>query len=89
VVLRLGSVQPNPVLSRGIVRFELPAPASVRAALFDVAGRRVADLASGAPFPAGSHALIVDRTAMAPGVYLLRVEASGRTSTTKVVVGAR
>jgi photosystem II stability/assembly factor-like uncharacterized protein len=75
--LELGAPTPNP--SRGAVRLalDLPAAGAIEAAIYDLAGRRVASLAAGA-FSAGRHDLRWDgrdaagRTASA-GVYFARV----------------
>ena len=86
LAFRLGPVTPNPLRSTGSIRFDLPEDAVVRAALFDVAGRRVAELVNGVPFTAGAHELTLDRGALGSGVYFLRVEGSGLRAQTKVVM---
>lgn len=86
---RVEPVQPNPLAGSGVVEFELPGPSRVDVAVFDVAGRRVLDLARGAELPAGIHQLPVDRGQLGSGVYFLRVEAAGRVSSTKLVVAPR
>jgi hypothetical protein len=66
------------------VTYTLERPATVRLAVFDALGRRAALVAEGAR-PAGSHELRVDTGALAPGVYLIRLEADGE-SAARVVV---
>lgn len=85
----LGPVTPNPLHDRGTVRLELPREAAVRAALFDVLGRRVGEVLGGEVRGAGAHELPVRRDGLGSGVYFLRVEAAGRTASTKVVVTTR
>jgi len=73
----LSSPAPNP--SRGVVRMalDLPEAGAVDAAVYDLAGRRIASLASGS-FAAGRHDLAWDGRdatgrAAAAGVYFARV----------------
>ena len=70
------TVGPNPTGGAATVRLDLPAPADVRVAVYDVLGRRVATLASGA-LGAGAHALPFDAAPLAPGVYVVRAEVGG------------
>ena len=70
---------PNPFAGTTTIRFDLPQAEHVRLEIFDLAGRRVATLASGS-FPAGSHAVEWGRggqgqLAVQPGVYLYRLDA--------------
>jgi hypothetical protein len=67
-------VAPNPVREVTTVTLTLSRPAEVGAAVYDVLGRRVALLASGA-LAAGRHALRVEEGRLAPGVYVVRVTA--------------
>lgn len=86
--IALGRVAPNP--ARGIVRatLTLPEPVAVDAAVHDLAGRRVATLASG--MRAGTVALAWDgRDARGAesrgGVYFLRVRAGDQVLTRRIV----
>ena len=69
------SAYPNPV--RDVLRAEvaLPAPATVRLALYDALGRRVLLLAD-APLPAGLHPFAVSVAGLPAGAYFLRLEDS-------------
>ncbi|HTW92405.1 MAG TPA: DUF362 domain-containing protein [bacterium] len=78
---------PNPVNGRPSVSYELGTPASVRLMVFSADGRKVAELAQGM-LPAGRHRLILDR-ALAPGTYLLTLEAGSARESTKLVVPGR
>jgi hypothetical protein len=75
---------PNPVTANATISFELEAPCVVRLAVYDLAGRRVATLAEG-HLPAGKHAAYWQAD-VPTGVYIYRLEASGRVATRKVVV---
>jgi hypothetical protein len=79
---------PNPVRSALTFRFSLPTRMSIRLALYDVAGRRVRDLASGSK-PAGDHAITwnlrdeVGRQVVT-GMYFAKLDVGGRTITRKI-----
>lgn len=87
---RLEGVVPNPFNPATVVRYSLSAPAHVRLGVYDLQGRRLALLLDG-PRDAGRHQVRWDgrdqRGAPAgAGVYFLRLEAGGETSTAKAVV---
>jgi len=79
---------PSPFRDELRVLFTLPASAPVRVGVYDVTGRRVRVLHEG-PLPAGAHAVAWSGrnergTAVAPGIYFLRLEAGGEVRTRKV-----
>lgn len=67
-------VSPNPARSATKLRFELPAMAEVRYQLLDAQGRQVHQVHTGLQ-PAGQLEIPVDVSNLAPGVYLLVLEA--------------
>src|SRR5690606_4658367 len=75
----LGRPYPNPFTGEATVPFELPEDARVEVAVYDLLGRRVAELADG-PFAAGRHVAVLDGRGLASGVYLVRavMEMEGR-----------
>jgi hypothetical protein len=81
--------EPNPFNPAVRVRFDLTEAAWVRGIVWDLAGRRVAELAHRA-FPPGGHVLEWDgRTTggrAGAGVYLVTVEAGGRILSRKVTL---
>jgi len=87
----LGAPRPNPFHAGDgtwRVSFTLPAPAAVRLAVYDLAGRRIATLAHGT-LAAGRHEAAWDGRAgsgapAAAGLYLLRLEAPGRVAREKI-----
>ena len=83
--LALLGAWPNPVASRGAVRFTLGDRADVQVDLFDTLGRRVASLAAGS-FGPGAHEVALDAAGLPPGTYVLRLAASGETRTALVTV---
>lgn len=81
---------PNPFRLSTSVRFELSSESAVTLEVFDIRGARVTTLVDGKVLRAGGHAVTWDgrdhagRLA-APGVYLTRVEAGGRTWSGRIV----
>jgi hypothetical protein len=79
---------PNPFHAEVTVRYSLAETATIRLEAYDALGRRVAMLAEGVR-AAGSHAATLDGSALAPGLYLVRLTASGasgeRTATRRIV----
>lgn len=70
-VLALHPCFPNPFNPTTEVRFDLPEPATVSLAVYDLLGRKVADLASGS-YEAGYHKAVWNAADMSSGVYLAR-----------------
>ena len=86
VACRISGPAPSPVTGRGEFRFA-PARAGVVAVdLYDVNGRRVAQLFDGFVGAGESRAASVNARAVAPGVYLVRVRGEGFDLRRKVVV---
>ncbi|MEZ4648054.1 MAG: T9SS type A sorting domain-containing protein [Candidatus Eisenbacteria bacterium] len=90
--LMLRSVQPNPVSDEAVVFFDLPEPGRVDLAVYDAAGRRVAQLLRGDEV-AGTHRVVwsVENdlnggSARPNGVYFVRLHAMGETLVRKFVV---
>jgi len=87
----LGPVAPNPFTAGTTVRFGLAQAAAVAVDVYDVAGRRVRQLAGGVPYPAGLHALEWDarddegRTVRA-GVYFCRLRAGAYGSVKRMIL---
>jgi len=88
--LRLGPGEPNPFASTTTLTFALPRTGHVRIDVHDVRGRLVATLAD-RRYEAGEHGVTWDGTGgdglpVAPGLYVLRVEADRRQAARKVVL---
>ena len=81
--LALSEPAPNPSRGATTVALSLPDARTVRAEILDGLGRRVALLHDG-PLGAGRHALTWDADALPPGLYLVRVTASGEAITRRV-----
>jgi hypothetical protein len=89
VEFALAPVRPNVARGAATIEFDLPRPGSAKAAIYDVAGRRMHVIADGA-LPAGRHRYIwrgeSDGGSRAPaGVYLLRLEAADGRRTRRFV----
>ena len=81
------SVFPNPVLDRATVQLRVAEPSEVTASVVDVLGRAVAVLFEG-PLEAGVHRLPLDVGDVAPGTYLVVLDA-GRERVVRPVVVER
>ena len=80
---------PNPFGNQTSLKFALPASGHARLVVYDIAGRRVADLVDRS-MDAGVHSVTWDGrdasgTMVASGVYLARLEAGGKTMTREMV----
>lgn len=79
-------VGPSPARRRATAYVSLARPAAeVAVAVLDARGREVATVASGAR-GAGEHTVVLDVSALAPGVYAARVSAAGAVAHTRFVV---
>ena len=78
---------PNPASSRAHVAYVLNETRTVRAVLFDAAGREVAVLHDG-PQPAGAYALDFETAGLAAGLYLVRIS-DGQTTVSRTLTVAR
>ena len=76
---------PNPVAGTARVAFTVAAAGPVRLAVVDLLGREVAVLADG-PAAAGAHSVAWDASALAPGVYVLRLGTADDAVTQTVTV---
>ncbi|MEM6325978.1 MAG: T9SS type A sorting domain-containing protein, partial [Bacteroidota bacterium] len=76
---------PHPLRSQGTVRMSLREAADVRLVLVDALGREVVVLRE-APMAAGARTVQLDAQDLAPGVYLLVLDADGHRATRPVVV---
>jgi len=87
--LWFGPPRPNPARDAVTFRYALPATASVLLAIYDLFGRRVAELADGT-LPAGAHTTVWDfrdaaGATVPPGVYLAKLAAGGEVLTRAVI----
>jgi hypothetical protein len=79
------SNHPNPFGSITGIRYSIPETGLVRITVYDVSGRRVAELINEMK-PAGDHEVRFDAGNLSAGVYLYRFSAGGYTDTRKLVL---
>lgn len=88
--LAVESIHPNPFNPSVTIRFAVTSSGSVHATIYDVAGRKVRELAR-REFAAGAHELTwsgIDDAGspVGSGVYFLRLESNGRSTTKRLVL---
>jgi len=76
---------PNPFNPTTVLSFELRAASLVRLSMYDLSGRRVAELINGWR-EVGSHDVTFDGSGLASGVYIMRFEAAGQQASQKMVL---
>ncbi len=81
----LAAPSPNPTTGAATVTFDVPAAADVSVSVYDLLGRRVAVLAEG-QVTAGRHTSRLDAGALAPGVYVVRMQSGTFMATQRVTV---
>jgi hypothetical protein len=81
------TIHPNPCHGTFEVNYSVQEPGSISLRLHDVTGKLVSTLVSGY-HPAGSYSysLLTTRYSLASGVYLLTLEAGGRSVTQKLII---
>lgn len=77
---------PNPSRDATVIRFTLPVTARATLAIYDLAGRRVAQVLNDGAVSAGAHDARLETGGWKPGLYLCRLEAGGLTRVTKLLV---
>ena len=82
---RLEQNYPNPFGGVTTLAFTLDRPAAVRLLVYDVKGRRVAELAN-RTYQAGAHTLEWDASAVSSGVYFGVLEADGARNSRRMIV---
>ncbi|NNE69177.1 MAG: T9SS type A sorting domain-containing protein, partial [Rhodothermales bacterium] len=77
---------PNPFNPVTTIRFGLPEATGVTLEIFDMLGRRVAQLASSEPFAAGWHTVNFDARHHTSGQYFYRIRTEGHAITKRMVL---
>ncbi len=85
IASRLERCWPNPFNPKTTIRYTLAAAGEVRVSVFDLQGRRVADLFQGAQ-TAGSHELSWDAGELGSGIYFVRLVGQNVRDSQKVVL---
>lgn len=81
----LGTAYPNPFRGQTEIGFSLAESGSVRVQVFDMMGRRIVTLIDEVR-DAGSHTVRFDAGTLPSGVYVVRLDAGGRTATQQVTL---
>ena len=81
----LHSNYPNPFNPSTIIRFNVPEPANVHLAVYDLLGRRVALLID-ASLNTGTHEVLFDASNLSSGTYLYRLETPGGSFTKRMTL---
>lgn len=81
----LGKSRPNPLRSEAKLEYTLPEEADVSIALYDLLGRRVAQLVRRTQRP-GTHQARVDGRSLSSGVYFVRMSAGSFQETRRLTV---
>ena len=89
-VFALAQSRPNPARTAATIKFSLPEAAVATLEVYDLSGRRVATLYSGAA-AAGEREVVWDLagndgSAVPPGVYVYRLRAAGQAAARRMVV---
>ncbi len=79
------SAYPNPASGLSRVRYNLATAGTVRLAVYDALGREVAVLVDG-QLAASTYVADFDASSLAPGVYVVRLQADGAVHTARVTV---
>jgi hypothetical protein len=79
------SVFPNPFNATTTLRYAVPVSAQVKLSVYNILGQKVATLVDGVQ-QAGCHAVTWNGTNVASGIYIYRLQASGRTLTHKMLL---
>ncbi|MBI1192042.1 MAG: T9SS type A sorting domain-containing protein [Bacteroidetes bacterium] len=80
------ALYPNPSDRQVLVQFTLPQADNISIALFDLKGRQVAALNSGAHFDAGQHSVSFDVSSLAAGHYLCNITGDDQQATIPMVI---
>ena len=75
--IALSQVYPNPVTGAAMMTLDLPSSTHTLMRVFDLQGRCVRTLTDGV-MPAGTTAFLLDGAGLAPGMYVMTVEAMGK-----------
>tara|TARA_R110002096_G_scaffold39845_1_gene108646 strand:+ start:198 stop:1595 length:1398 start_codon:yes stop_codon:yes gene_type:complete len=76
---------PNPFNPSTVISFQLPVSSSVKLAVFDMLGRKIATLVDGKS-PAGLQEVTFNAQGLSSGMYFYRLEANGFTLTKRLTI---
>ncbi|TKJ39982.1 hypothetical protein CEE37_09610 [candidate division LCP-89 bacterium B3_LCP] len=76
---------PNPFNPTTVLRFQMPDASLVNLTIFDISGRKVAELISGWR-DAGVHEVTFDGTGLASGIYIYQLDIGSHSASSKMVM---
>jgi len=85
MLFQLGQNYPNPFNPSTTIPFTLSRESRINLSLYNLAGQHITDIASG-EFAAGSHAVSLDASSLASGVYIYRLTAHGLQSSKRLLL---
>ncbi len=77
---------PNPFNPSTVINYQLPVDSKVQLTVFDMLGREVTTLVNGEIQGAGSHKIIFEAGSLASGIYIYRLETSGKVLNKKMTL---
>jgi hypothetical protein len=78
-------ILPNPAAGMAVLSFQLPFGQVVELDIYDLAGRRIMEIAR-EEMTQGQNSLTIDTSSLPPGVYIARLSAEGDCITARMVV---
>ncbi len=85
-MLELHQNYPNPFNPSSVIEFGLPQNALVSLQVFDLLGRKVAELINQQTMEAGYHSIRFDGSSLASGMYIYRLDVAGTVITKKMTL---
>jgi len=83
--LSLGTVRPHPVSRQAVLDYTLPSQTEVTIEVYDLLGRRVAQLVDG-PRTAGRHEVSIQADRWPSGTYFVRMQAGSASKTQRLTI---
>lgn len=83
--ITLNQNYPNPFNPSTVISYQLPASSEVQLEIFDMTGRKVADLVKGKK-QAGTHEITFDASSLSSGIYVYRLQAEDFVETKKLML---
>jgi hypothetical protein len=82
----LAAPYPNPISRHATLGFSLDEAATVSMAVYDVKGRKVADVVHDQRFPVGASELSFDSTGIPSGVYFVKMSTPTKSVSRKITI---
>lgn len=86
IKIQIASIFPNPFNPTTTIRFSLSKPGSVSLSVFDVVGRKVAELEKNTAFSTGTHQIQWNASGFASGIYIIQLQSENFSDFKKVTL---